>query len=217
MKVTIYNQSGTTTGEQELNPAVFEVAIQEDLVHQVVVAQDANARAPIAHTKQRSEVKGGGRKPWKQKGTGRARHGTIRSPLWRGGGVTFGPLSIRNFTKNVNKKMKRKALLMALSDKAAKGRVILLDQLQFEEAKTKQFVEVVDALGKAVVKEGTPAFKKVLFVMPETDMNFILSSRNIQKTKVIRANSLNIKDIMHYDYIVMPVASLETIEQTYLN
>ena len=117
LKIKVYTQDGKETKELALNPAVFGVAVKESVVHQVMVAQMANSRVAIAHTKTRAEVRGGGRKPWKQKGTGRARHGSTRSPIWVGGGVTFGPRSDRNFSQKVNKKMKTKALFMCLSDK----------------------------------------------------------------------------------------------------
>src|SRR3989344_5330800 len=142
----IYNMSGQEIGEQVLPAIIFGVKVKPELVQQVVVAQQANARAAIAHTKGRGEVRGGGRKPWKQKGTGRARHGSIRSPLWVGGGVTFGPTNQRNFTLGLNKKMKKKALAMVLSDKAAHERLILINTLAVPEGKTKNLQKGLTAL-----------------------------------------------------------------------
>ena len=134
-KVKVYNQEGKSTAEIELPADIFEVALNEGLLHQVVVALEANSRQVLAHTKDRSEVRGGGRKPWKQKGTGRARHGSIRSPIWKGGGVTFGPQKIRNFTKKLNKQVKRKALAMTLSDKVSNNNFIAIESLALPEVK----------------------------------------------------------------------------------
>lgn len=231
MKLPVYNQKGEKTGEHELNPAIFEVPANADLIHQVVVAQMANSRSPIAHTKQRSEVRGGGRKPWRQKGTGRARHGSIRSPLWRGGGVTFGPTKLRNFFKKVNKKMKRKALFMALTSKTEHD-TVLLDALELPEAKTKQFVEIMNELRGKVVElspavthagkdseQPAPKSKdaKTLIITPTTDEKLIVSSRNVPRVKITRADSLNVKDVIDFQKIIILKDSLAVIERTYLN
>jgi len=141
--VNLYNQEGKEIGKAELTSEIFDVKLNSNLVHQAVVAQTANKRQVLAHTKDRSEVRGGGKKPWRQKGTGRARHGSIRSPLWRGGGITFGPTNERNFSLKINKKAKRKALLMCLSDKAKNERIILVDNLELAEAKTKKFFQIL--------------------------------------------------------------------------
>src|SRR3989339_1186928 len=143
MKATVYNMQGTKVKELELAKEIFGVQVNPHIMSQVIVAQQANARKVIADTKDRSEVRGGGRKPWRQKGTGRARHGSIRSPLWRGGGITFGPTNERNFSLKINKKAKRKALLMCLSDKAKNERIILVDNLELAEAKTKKFFQIL--------------------------------------------------------------------------
>lgn len=143
-KYPVYNIKAEKIKEAELNPAVFGVKVKESVVHQVMVAQMANARVAIAHTKTKGEVRGGGIKPWKQKGTGRARHGSIRSPLWKGGGVTFGPRKDRNFSQKVNKKMKTKALFMCLSDKVKNGLMVLVDKLNLAEGKTKEMTGVVN-------------------------------------------------------------------------
>lgn len=222
MKYTVYNQQGEKIKDAELLSAVFEVPLNKDLLHQVIVAQDANSRVAIAHTKQRSDVKGGGRKPWRQKGTGRARHGSIRSPLWKGGGVTFGPLSIRNFSKKVNKKMKRKALYMTLSDKVAGKQLILLDALTVAEGKTKNFVTTMNVLFNKIVTDvenkstSTGFSHSTLIVVPDSNSELIRSSSNIPKVKVIRADSLNVKDVVKYDWLVMTEPSLEIIEKTYV-
>lgn len=215
MKYPVHNQSGEKIKEVELNPSVFEVPVKEELVHQVVVAQMANSRQVLAHTKQRAEVRGGGRKPWRQKGTGRARHGSIRSPLWKGGGVTFGPTKERNFTKSINKKMKRKALFMTLSDKVIDKHLILLDELKVDGIKTKKFNEMINKLFSKVVKDETT--QKTLIVVPETDKNLIMSSKNLSKIKVIRADSLNVIDVIEYDYLLVPEKSLEIIKKIYVD
>ena len=217
MKYPVYDQSGEQVGEHELNPAIFEVKPKEAVVHQVVVAQAANARQVLAHTKDRSEVAGGGRKPWRQKGTGRARHGSIRSPLWRGGGVTFGPQKDRNFAKKINKKVKRQALFMVLTDKAQNGDLVLVDVLDFPEAKTKRFFEfyknfLQKVRGKQQKKQsGT----KALIIAPETDDHLIRASRNMREISVIRADSLNVVDLINSNFLIVPVKSLKLIEETY--
>jgi len=145
-KYPVYNITAEKVKEVELNPKIFGVQVKEAVVHQAAVAQMANARRVLAHTKDRGEVRGGGAKPWRQKGTGRARHGSVRSPLWVGGGITFGPTKERNFSKKVNKKMKRKALFMCLSDKVNNNLLILLDKLNLEKGKTKEMVEIIGNL-----------------------------------------------------------------------
>src|SRR3989344_1515557 len=143
MKTELYNQSGELMGNVELPDKIFGVAMNEDLVRQVLEAQSANSRRVIAHTKDRSEVRGGGKKPWKQKGTGRARHASIRSPIWKGGGVTFGPTKERNFKKKINKKMARKALFMALSSKVKDKQLFVLDNIILENPKTKEMAVIL--------------------------------------------------------------------------
>lgn len=206
-KVKVYNLTGEVVGEQELNPALFDVKIKPLVVHQVAVAQQANKRRPWAHTKQRAEVRGGGRKPWKQKGTGRARAGSTRSPIWRGGGITFGPTSKRNYTKHVNKKTKQSALRMVLTDKANSENLILVDSLDIAEIKTKQ---ITDVLGKLPLKG-----YKTLFITAKNPRNLVLSSRNLQDVDTLAANSLNIVDLMNYQNIVIPVDALEIMESLY--
>lgn len=145
-KVPIYNQAGEEVGSQELSEEIFGVKPRESVVHQVVVAMLANRRQVLAHTKDRGEVRGGGRKPWRQKGTGRARHGSIRSPLWVGGGITFGPTKERNFKQKINDKMRRKAIFMCLSDRVQDGKLVLLDKMSVMEGKTKEMVGLVNKL-----------------------------------------------------------------------
>lgn len=221
MKYPVYNQAGDKVKDIELNAAVFEMPVNEELVHQVLIAQEANARVPYAHTKQRAEVKGGGRKPWRQKGTGRARHGSIRSPLWKGGGVTFGPSKHRNFEKKINKKMKRKALLMTLSDKVESEQLILIDNFEIKEFKTKQLFTTLKnfssklALGKDGVKKDELGFK-ALIVTSVSSKELVASARNLPGIAIIQADSLNIKDILHCDWLIVAEKSLDIIEKNYV-
>ena len=200
MKETVYNQKGEEVKKVDLPADIFELEVNNDLIHQVVVAQNANARKAIAHTKDRSEKRGGGRKPWRQKGTGRARHGSNRSPIWKGGGVTFGPTKERVFSKKVNKKTKQKALFMALSSKAKDKEIILLDKIELAKEKTKLMVGILNDLNKKLKKD---LIKGVLIVLPKTDLIVTRASNNIAKTKTIRADSLNVLDILNYKYFLM--------------
>ena len=208
MKIKVYNQNGEETGEVELPKAIFEVPLNSDLVHQVVVAQQANRRQGSAHTKGRGDVSGGGKKPWRQKHTGKARHGSIRSPLWRGGGVTFGPTKDRVYAKNLNIKMRRKALFMVLSEKAKNNFVLLVEDLKIEGPKTKA---IKTMLSKLPCKEETS-----LLALPAMDKNVILSARNIPKIDTIQAKDLNTLDALKSKYIVMPKESIEVIKETFL-
>ncbi len=213
MKQTVYNQKGEEVEKIELPANIFGLELNKDLVHQVVVAQMANARKVIAHTKDRSERRGGGRKPWRQKGTGRARHGSIRSPIWRGGGISFGPTKERVFTKKINKKMKQKALFMALSSKVRDDEMILLDKLEIKETKTKVMVGILNNLKNKFKKDLT---KSLLIVLPKTDVDVIRVNNNIPKIKIIRADSLNVLDILNYKYFLMLQDSIDVIKKTYV-
>lgn len=207
MKVDVYNQAGKAVGNVELSDKVFGVKPNRGLIEQAIVTILANRRQVLAHTKTKGEVRGGGRKPWKQKGTGRARHGSIRSPQWKGGGVVFGPRKNRNFELKMNVAAKRKALLMSLSDKATNERLIVLDTMAFEGPKTKQFAAMLKAL---------PHKKTNLFVMPSTDLSVVRSGRNIPGVKVIRADSLNIYDIVNCQQLIILQEALPVIEKTYI-
>ena len=206
-KVKVYNQKGEVTGEIELKPELFEVAPNKALIHEVVVAQQANARMPIAHAKDRSEVRGGGRKPWRQKGTGRARAGSRRSPLWKGGGVTFGPLKIRNFSKKVNHKVKQKALAMTLSDKVVHDRFIVVETLKLPELKTKAFVAVYEKL--------PVSGKKTLVVTSKADAEIKRTVDNLPKVAITAANSLNTVDVLAHEYILVAKETVEEINKIY--
>jgi len=208
MLVNTYNQKGEKIGQTRLPSEIFDVKVNPDLVHQVVVSQLANRRRVIAATKGRGEVRGGGRKPWRQKGTGRARHGSIRSPLWRGGGVTFGPRKERVFKKRIPKKMRRKALLMALSGKVKNNFLILLDKLKIEKPKTKLMAEI---LKKLPCKENS-----TLIALPEYDRNIILAAGNLPQVDTLWARNLNALDLLIFKYLVMPKESIKVIKETFL-
>lgn len=224
MLINVYNQNGEKVGQQELPPKIFEVPLNSDLVHQVVVSQMANQRQGAANVKTRAEVRGGGRKPWRQKGTGRARHGSIRSPLWRHGGVTFGPSKEKVFKKIIPKKMRRKALFMVLTDKVKKGLLLILDKLNIEQPKTKLMKEIVNIQIKNFENQKTETKKdkikknkpeSILFILPQLDKDIIRASQNILKTGTIEAKNLNVLDILKYKYLIMPQAAIEVIEKTF--
>ena len=200
---------GKKVGTATLPPEIFDVKMNADLVHQAVVAQLANKRQPLAHAKDRSEARGGGRKPWRQKGTGRARHGSIRSPIWRGGGATFGPTKERVFKKKINKKMKQKALFAILTSKVKDKELILLDKLELKEAKTKLMAKILGAILKKKQKS-------VLVVTSKKDKNIIKANKNIPYTKTLRADSLNILDLLSFKYLLVPKEAIKVIEETYL-
>jgi len=212
MKATLYNQQGEEIGTTLLSKEVFDVKTNNDLLHQVIVSQMANRRKVIAHTKDRGEVRGGGKKPWRQKGTGRARHGSIRSPLWRGGGVTFGPRKEKVFKKKIPKKMKRKALFMVLSDKFKNDLLIFLDRLKLEKTKTKFLAELIGNW-RSKIKN----FKKgsTLIILPTYDKNIILSARNIPGVDTTWAGNLNALDLLSYKYLVMTKDSIKIIKDTF--
>ncbi|MFA6322401.1 MAG: 50S ribosomal protein L4 [Candidatus Buchananbacteria bacterium] len=227
IKATVYNTIGEKVKELDLNPAIFGLKVKPELVAQAVIAQQANSRQNLAHTKNKGEVRGGGKKPWKQKGTGRARHGSIRSPLWRGGGITFGPRNDQNFSLKINKKAKKKALLMALSDKALNEKIILVDKLELAEAKTKKFYELLKNLNlrdkkkktlkkddKAEVKAKKP--KSVLLVLAKKDEKITRAARNIAAVTYISASGLNIVDVIKNKYLLMPTDAIAEIEKAYL-
>ena len=208
MNIKVYNQKGDKVGEARLPKEIFEVPLNSDLVHQVVLSQTANKKQVTAKTKDRSEVRGGGKKPWRQKGTGRARAGSIRSPIWRGGGVTFGPTTEKVFKKKIPKKMRRKALFMVLSAKAKENLLFVLDKLKIEKPKTKSMAEI---LNKLFLKKGSG-----LVVLPEVDENIIKASRNIPRVSTIQAKDLNVLDLLCYKYIMMPKEAIKIIKDTFL-
>lgn len=213
MKTKVYNKDLQVTEEVDLKPEIYDVKPEVELIQQAVRTQMANGRQAVAHAKTRGEVSGGGKKPWKQKGTGNARAGSIRSPLWRHGGITFGPRSNRNYELKMNKKQWRKALYMSLSDKVATNNFLIFSELiSLEKPKTKEMKSFLESMKKSLVADA----KKFLFVLPKSDDILLRSVRNLENTKVIQASSLNILDLINYDTVVLPKQSLEVIEKTYL-
>ena len=207
MKVAIYNQAGKESGEQELSPAIFGVKVKDAVIHQAVVAQQANARVALGHTKTRGEVRGGGKKPWKQKGTGRARHGSIRSPIWRGGGITFGPLSNRNFSQKINRKVKRQAICMALSDKVVSKNLLVVDTFDLADKKTKIVVGILKALP---LKRG-----KTMIALSKKEKSAGRLAVNINRVMPIWAGSLNVVDLLKYVNLVTTVEGIKEMEKIY--
>ena len=202
--VSVYNMEGNEVGTIELNDAVFGVDVNEHLVHMAVVAQLANKRQGTQKAKTRSEVSGGGRKPWRQKGTGHARQGSTRAPQWTGGGVVFAPTP-RDYTIRLNKKEKRLALKSVLTSKVQENKLIVVDELKFDEIKTKNFVNVMNNL-KA---------EKALVVLDGMDQNAILSARNIPDVKTTQVNTLNVYDVMKYSTVVVTKKAVSNIEEVY--
>jgi len=207
MTVKTYNQNGTESGDMKLPKEIFEVPMNLDLVYQVVSAKKSAKRKPIAKAKNRAEVRGGGRKPWRQKGTGRARHGSIRSPLWKGGGVTFGPLTEKVFEKKITKKMQRKALFMVLSAKVKEKTFLVVEDLKIEEPKTKIMAGI---LRKLFLDKGTG-----LVALDKKDDRIIRTARNIEGVKAVLARNLNILDLLSYQYLLIPKESVKVIQETF--
>ena len=213
MEISVYNQKGEEIGKAELPAGIFGLEINNDLIHQVVLAQQSNKRKNIAKAKDRGEVRGGGRKPWRQKGTGRARVGSNRSPIWKGGGVTFGPTGQEVFKKKISKKMRRKALLMVLSAKAKSNLLLVLDKLEIKERKTKLIAKTIKELeSKVAIFNGGSS----LIALPKIEKNIILSARNIKKISTIQAKDLNVLDLLSFKYLILPKESLEIIKNLFL-
>ena len=203
-KVSVYNMEGNQVGEIELSDAVFGVEVNEHLVHMAVLQQLANNRQGTQKAKTRAEVSGGGRKPWRQKGTGHARQGSIRAPQWTGGGVVFAPVP-RNYTFKINRKEKQAALRGALTSRVNEQKLYVIDELVMDEVKTKKFKAVLDALNVT----------KALVVMDEVDSNVILSARNLPGVKTAQVNTINVYDILKYDSMVVTKSAVEAIEEVY--
>ena len=202
--VTVYNMEGNEVGTMELNDAVFGVEINEHLVHLAVVRQLANKRQGTQKAKTRSEVSGGGRKPWRQKGTGHARQGSTRSPQWTGGGVVFAPTP-RDYSMKLNKKEKRAALKSALSSRVAENKFIVIDEMNFGEIKTKNFQNMLNSLN----------VNKALVVLEDGNVNAELSARNIADVKTARTNTINVFDILKYNTVIATKAAVANIEEVY--
>ena len=202
--VALYNVSGEQIGELALKDEIFGVAVNESVLHDAVVMQLAGRRLGTHDTKTRSEVRGGGRKPWRQKGTGRARHGTTRSPIWRGGGVVFGPHP-RNYSYNLPKKVRRLALMSALSAKVNAGDILVLDELKLEQIKTKDMVGILNTL----------KVDDALLVTADKDDQVEKSTRNIPNIKQLTATGLNVYDILAYDKLVMTRDAVARVEEVF--
>jgi large subunit ribosomal protein L4 len=213
VKINIYNQQGEKTDQMELADDIFNVEPKMELIHQAQVTQMANERQVLAHTKSRSEVRGGGKKPWRQKGTGNARAGSIRSPIWVGGGIIFGPTKFQNFTKKINKKMKRKAMFMVLTDKIKNNSLLVLDKLEIPEFKTKKMKEIFNNL----IKEDNAGNKKksVLLVSGEKDEKIFYSAGNLEGVKVINKDNINILDLLKHQYLITTSDVVKGIEERY--
>lgn len=202
--VSVFNMEGKEVGTMELNDAVFGVEVNEHLVHLAVVAQLANKRQGTQKAKTRSEVSGGGRKPWRQKGTGHARQGSTRSPQWTGGGVVFAPTP-RDYSIRLNKKEKRAALKSALTSRVQNNQFVVVDELKFDAIKTKNFKAVMNNLNVS----------KALVVLADNDQNVVLSARNIPEVKTSNANTINVYDILKYNTVVATKAAVASIEEVY--
>ena len=203
-KVSVYNMEGSQVGEMELNDAVFGVEVNEHLLHKAVVAQLANSRQGTQKAKTRSEVSGGGKKPWKQKGTGHARQGSIRAPQWKGGGVVFAPVP-RDYSQKMNKKEKRAALKSALTSRVQEEKLIVVDSIQMDEIKTKKFAQALDNL----------KVEKALVILKDNDQNVVMSARNIPTVKTALTNTINVYDILKYGTVVIDQAAVAAIEEVY--
>ena len=202
--VTVFNMEGNEVGTMELNDAVFGVEVNEHLVHLAVVRQLANKRQGTQKAKTRSEVSGGGRKPWRQKGTGHARQGSIRAPQWKGGGVVFAPVP-RDYSFKLNKKEKRAALKSVLTSRVQENKFIVVDELKMDEIKTKTFKGVLDNLNA----------EKALVVLNDMDANVIASAKNIPTVKTTQTNELNVFDVLKYNTVVVTKDAVATIEEVY--
>ena len=203
-KVPVYNMEGRAVGEIELKDEIFGVDINEHLVHMAVVQQLANDRQGTQQAKTRGDVSGGGKKPWRQKGTGHARQGSIRAPQWKGGGVVFAPTP-RDYSFKLNKKEKRAALKSALTSRVADGKFFVVDDLSLDEIKTRKFQAVLDAF----------KLDKALVVLDELDQNVILSARNIPDVKTAQVNTINVYDILKYDSLMITESAVRAIEEVY--
>ena len=239
IKSNVYNQKGEEVGKIELTEKIFGLKANEALIHQATVAQMANERQVLAHTKGRAEVRGGGRKPWKQKGTGRARQGSIRSPQWKGGGVVFGPSKYRNFAKNINRKMRQKAMLMVLSGRLSDNNLIILEKLEMPEFKTKIFNATVNNLEKIFAQTEKKPEKKiavknllaacpsgrqgqagkikrsVLIINDKKDEKVKNSGRNLPGVEIINLGNINIVDLLKYKNLILTVDGVKELEKRY--
>ncbi len=206
-ELKLYSLDGKEVGTLPVTDSLFAVPPKESVIHQAILAQEANSRAALAHTKDRSEVSGGGKKPWKQKGTGRARHGSTRSPIWVGGGVAHGPRNDRNFSVKLNKKTKRTALAMVLTDKVMDGAFIAVENFDIPEAKTKFASKMRQALPGAT--------KSTLVILTTGDAIMRRALQNVPKTQSIYAHSLNVRDVAKYRNVIASQAAIQVMADTF--
>jgi len=206
LNIRVYNQEGEEVSELNLNEAIFGLPWNADLIHQVVRVALANKRQVLASTKDRREVSGGGRKPWRQKGTGRARHGSIRSPLWKGGGITFGPTKERNFKLKINKKMARKGFLTVLSAKTGDGELLVLDDLKLSAPKTKEMAKII---------KNFPQVKNSLLILSDKNEGIKKAGRNLPNLNITNMDSLNILDILKYKHLIFTKDGIEHLNKKY--
>ncbi len=202
-EIDLYTMEGTKKGTLSLSDVVFDAGVNEALIHQLLIRQLANARRGTHSTKTRGEVRGGGKKPWRQKGTGRARHGSIRSPLWKGGGITFGPRP-RDYSQKMPKKMRRMALRGLLTNKLKEGKVMALENIAFEVPRTRKFIEMMQNLNLP---------ENALFVIHQGDMTVEKSASNLPGVKVIITDTLNVYDILKYDRLILTRDAVSRIEE----
>lgn len=215
MEIHIYNSKGEKVGSENVSQSILSLQPNRDLIHQVAVAYMANARSPIAHTKDRSDVRGGGKKPWRQKGTGRARHGSIRSPIWKGGGVAFGPRSNRNYSQKINKKMSDRAFKLALSSRLSENAVLLMEGADFSNGKTKAGSMVLDTVlkGFPTFRKSSPRRDSLLVVLANDFENASRALRNIPGVSVVNVKNINLIDILTHNYLIMDKSAFDHINK----
>jgi large subunit ribosomal protein L4 len=219
ISIKTYNQKAEAVGQKTLSEKVFALPANEALIHQAMVAQSANMRQVLADTKDRSEVRGGGKKPWRQKGTGRARVGSNRSPIWRGGGVTFGPTNDRNFKKDMNRKMKQNALCMVISERARTEKLFIVDKLTLDAYRTKDVETMIKGFEKLIDRNTAGETKKqkrsFLIIDASGDDKVKFSARNLAGVKLINSNNINILDLLRYSTLLLTEESADKLEQAY--
>jgi len=214
MEAILYNQKGKETGKIQLSENIFGLSWNADLVHQVVTSMESSARTPVAHTKNRGDVRGGGKKPWKQKGTGRARHGSIRSPIWVGGGVAHGPRKARSFEVKINKKMKSASVRALLSRKLNDGQVAVFDQFSISLPKTKNVVMALRSIGNNEAFKGIATRKKTLLAISR-DISIIRATRNAPYVFYTEPRNMTTTALLHTSYVVLDQSSLAELTKTF--
>ena len=215
-KISVYNQDTEQVGELLLSADIFSLKENHDLIHQVMTAQLSNKRSVLAHTKDRSEVRGGGAKPWRQKGTGRARAGSRRSPIWIGGGITFGPTKSKNFKKKINKKMKQKAIFMVLSDRFKNNGLVILDKIEIQEYKTKVFNLILKKIESNILKEDNKSLRSILLINEVNNDKMKCSSSNLAGVKLINMDNINLLDLLKYRNLIISKEVVSILSRKYI-